>query len=52
MNFGEGSRPMEAATTSESGFERIAASMRKTLLSAFTTLPSGLPKCDCFRPRF
>lgn len=51
MNFGEGSRPMEAATTSESGFERIATSMRKTFLDTLKALPSGPPKCDCFRPR-
>ncbi len=51
MNFGEGSRPMELATTSEDGFERLAVSMRKTLLETLTAIPSGAPKCDCFRPR-
>jgi 5'-methylthioadenosine phosphorylase len=51
MNFGEGTRPMEAATTSEDGFNRLAVSMRKTLLETLTVVPTGAPKCDCFRGR-
>ena len=51
MNYGEGTRPMEAGTTSEEGFERLAVSMRKTLLETVSAFRGGVPKCDCFRAR-
>jgi len=51
MNFGEGMRPMEAGTTSDEGFARLAVSMRKTLLETLAGFKAGVPSCDCFRPR-
>jgi purine nucleoside phosphorylase len=51
MNFAEGSRPMDTGTTSETGFARMAVSMRKTMLETIATLKGNPPKCDCFRPR-
>ena len=51
MNFGEGSRPMDTGTTSATGFERLALSMRRTLLETIGSLKASVPKCDCFRPR-
>jgi 5'-methylthioadenosine phosphorylase len=52
MNFAEGLRPTDTATTSETGFERLAISMRKTLLETVASLKNVSHDNDhCFAPR-
>jgi hypothetical protein len=48
MNFGEGLRPNDVATTSETGFQRLAVSMRKTLLETVASLKDFKHRCQCF----
>ncbi len=49
MNFGEGLRPNDVAMTSEAGFQRMAVSMRKTLLETVASLKEFKHQCQCFR---
>jgi 5'-methylthioadenosine phosphorylase len=49
MNFGEGLRPNDVAMTSPAGFQRMATSMRKTLLETVASLKEFKHQCQCFR---
>jgi 5'-methylthioadenosine phosphorylase len=49
MNFAEGSRPSDVPMTSELGFQRMAVSMRKTLLETVASLKGFTHQCQCFR---
>jgi purine nucleoside phosphorylase len=49
MNFAEGLRPNDVPMTSEAGFQRMAISMRKTLLETVASLKNFKHQCDCFR---
>jgi 5'-methylthioadenosine phosphorylase len=48
MNFGEGLRPNDVPMTSDSGFQRMAVSMRKTLLETVASLKDFKHQCQCF----
>jgi hypothetical protein len=49
MNFAEGLRPNDVAMTSDAGFQRIATSMRKTLVETVASLKNFKHQCDCFK---
>lgn len=49
MNFGEGLRPSDTPTTSQAGFQRIAESMRKTLLETVVSTKDFKTEDGCFR---
>lgn len=49
MNFAEGLRPDDVPMTSTLGIQRMAASMRKTLLETVATLKNFKHQCQCFR---
>lgn len=48
MNFAEGLRPTDTPTTSPAGFERLAESMRKTLLETVASLKDFKHNDRCF----
>jgi purine nucleoside phosphorylase len=49
MNFAEGLRPNDVAMTSDAGFQRIATSMRKTLVETVASLKNFKHQCNCFK---
>jgi 5'-methylthioadenosine phosphorylase len=49
MNFAEGLRPNDVAMTSDAGFQRLATSMRKTLVETVASLKNFKHQCDCFK---
>jgi 5'-methylthioadenosine phosphorylase len=49
MNFGEGLRPMDVPMISELGSQRLALSMRKTLLETAATMKNYKHHCECFK---
>ena len=51
MNFAEGSKPHDTPTTSPLGFQRIAESMRKTLLESVVSLKGFTHNCGCYEVR-
>lgn len=48
MNFGEGLRPNDVVMTSPASFQRLAVSMRKTLLETVASLKDFKHECHCF----
>ncbi len=49
MNFAEGLRPMDVPMISELGSQRLAVSMRKTLLETVATMKNYKHHCECFK---
>jgi hypothetical protein len=49
MNLGEGSRPNDVAMTSEAAFQRMAVSVRKTMIETVASLKDFKHQCQCFR---
>ena len=49
MNYAEGTRPNDVPMTSDLGMQRLAVSMRKTMLETVASLQSFKHQCECFR---
>jgi 5'-methylthioadenosine phosphorylase len=49
MNFAEGARPNDVPMASPAGMQRMAVSMRKTLLDTVGSLKDFKHQCQCFR---